>query len=109
MSLFKRKEKDNKSKSIPTMTSFDRIIYKDVKSNSDDVLYDVADTVLKGNPVLVNFDIDKQDANRMLAFLSGIVYSTEGRIFRVETRLFLLARKEEFEDGTLFQYVEDLK
>ena len=45
----------------------------------------------------------------MLAFLSGIVYSTEGRIFRVETRLFLLARKEEFEDGTLFQYVQDLK
>jgi len=45
----------------------------------------------------------------MLAFISGVIYATDGRSLKIQSRLFLFGRKEEFVDGTLYQYYEDLK
>ena len=48
-------------------------------------------------------------SNKLLAFVSGVLYAMDGKILKIQARMFLLARKEEFEDGTLYQYYEDLK
>ena len=111
MGLFKKKKDErNTNPSSPKITSFDKIVYKVVnKSNDDDTLYDIADTILDGRPVLIKFENDVVDANRMLAFLSGICYATDGRVIQIAQKLFLLAKKEEFNDGTLYQYIEDVK
>lgn len=110
MSLFKKKKEPIKTVSNESITAFDKVVYKVVnKNNDDDSLYNVADTVLGGRPVLIKFENDVEDANRMLAFLSGICYACDGRVMQVSPRLFLLARKEELEDGTLYQYVEAVK
>ena len=45
----------------------------------------------------------------MLAFISGVVYACEGETIQVGNKLFLFARKEEYEDGSLKQYIEDIK
>ena len=67
-------------------------------------------TILAGYPVLANFEnLDKDEANKLLAFVSGVLYAMDGKILKIQARMFLLARKEEFEDGTLYQYYEDLK
>ncbi|MBQ6817763.1 MAG: cell division protein SepF, partial [Bacilli bacterium] len=47
--------------------------------------------------------------NEMLAFISGVVYATGGRIEKIEAKSFLFARKEEYLDGSLDQYIEDTK
>ena len=66
--------------------------------------------ILDGFPVLAQFDkVSLDEANRMLSFISGVVYATDGRIMKLDSRLFLMARKEEFEDGSLYQYYEDNK
>lgn len=104
-----RNQKSTNNKNAPTITSFDKIVYKVINENKDVLLYDVTDCILSGHPVLVKFEIPTEEANKMLAFLSGVVYTTDGKIFTIETRLFLIGRKEEFEDGSLYQYVEDLK
>lgn len=92
------------------LTSFDRMEYSIVTDNSQDSLMKICDTILSGKAVLANFDkIDPADANEMLSFISGVVYAKEGEIYKLDERLFLFGRKEEFEDGSLYQYVEDTK
>jgi hypothetical protein len=103
------KGKDQK-KRASLLTSFDRLEYTIVQENTQEVLLKICDTVLGGKAVLANFDkLDSRDANDMLSFISGVVYATAGEIYKLDVKLFLFGRKEEFEDGSLYQYVEDSK
>lgn len=103
------KPKSGKKRSS-LLTSFDRMEYSIVNENSQEALLKICDTILSGKAVLANFDkIDPSDANEMLSFISGVVYAKEGEIYKLDSKLFLFGRKEEFEDGSLYQYVEDTK
>lgn len=107
-SEYNNKEKGGKRSSL--LTSFDRMEYSIVSDNSKEALFQICDTILSGKAVLANFDkLDPEDANDMLNFISGVVYATEGKIFKIDEKIFLFGRKEEFEDGSLYQYVEDTK
>ena len=87
-----------------------RFKYATNDSSIELMSFDISNKILDGYPVLVNFEkLGLQESNNMLSFLSGVVYATEGQTLRIQPRLFLLGRKEEFEDGTLYQYYEDLK
>lgn len=114
MGLFGKKKKkldeSTKEKSKGLLTSFDRMEYFIIHENFEDDMYAVCDTVLSGKPVLANFDkVRDVDCNYMLAFISGVVYALGGEAITLGERLFLFAGKEEFEDGSLHQYVEDIK
>jgi len=92
------------------LTSFDRMEYTIVTENTKEALFKICDTILSGKAVLANFDkLSADDANEMLPFISGVVYAKEGEVYKLDERLFLFGRKEEFEDGSLYQYVEDTK
>lgn len=81
-----------------------------VTDNSQETLFKICDTILAGKAVLANFDkLDARDANDMLAFISGVVYAKHGEVYKLDQKLFLFGRKEEYEDGSLYQYVEDTK
>lgn len=109
MGLFGKKNREE-YKSNGLMTSFDQMQYIIVKERSDDELYRICDLILNGKPVLANFDsIIPGDCNYMLAFISGVVYAEAGEVIQLGDRLFLFARAQEFEDGSLKQYVEDNK
>jgi len=102
------KSKNKKRSSL--LTSFDRMEYSIVTEHSNDALMKICDIVLSGKAVLANFDkIDAIHANEMLSFISGVVYAKEGEIYKLDDKLFLFGRKEEFEDGSLYSYVEDTK
>ncbi|HEY8396169.1 MAG TPA: cell division protein SepF [Bacilli bacterium] len=106
---YNNKEKGGKKRSS-LLTSFDRMEYSIVTDNSQETLFHICDTILSGRAVLANFDkLEPEDANNMLNFISGVVYATEGKIFKIDEKIFLFGRKEEFEDGSLYQYVEDTK
>ena len=114
MGLFskkKDKEQDNKKYNQKALlTSFDLMEYFIVKDRSNEELFKLCDTILSGKPVLANFDkISVSDCNYILAFMSGVVYAKEGQVIKVGERLYLFARKEEFQDGSLKEYVEDIR
>ena len=120
MGLFKKKRRklemsDNSHKKgrrrDSLLTSFDKLEYAIVSENStDDDLLKICDIILSGRAVLTNFEkLDPTRANEMLAFISGVVYAKEGEAIKLDSRLFLFGRKEEFEDGSLYQYVEDTR
>lgn len=106
---FNPKDKKNVKKgSNGLLTSFDRMEYFIVQENNEEELFKICDTIIGGRAVLANFDkLDDDNANEMLLFISGVVYATDGRTFKLDSRLFLFARKEEYEDGSLLQYIED--
>jgi hypothetical protein len=106
---YNNKVKGGKKRSS-LLTAFDRMEYSIVTENTQEALLKICDTILSGKAVLANFDkIDPEDANEMLSFISGVVYAKEGEIYKLDEKLFLFGRKEEFEDGSLYSYVEDTK
>lgn len=118
MGLFKKKNKSNeytgyksgKGRQVPTLTAFDNMAYVIVKDSSDKHLIEIADIVLSGKAVLANFNkISPSEANSMLSFISGLIYATNGKIEKIESKLFLFGTEEEFADGSLDQYIEDSK
>lgn len=122
MGLFKKKQVNtiqfsdynNKNKGTKKsgglLTSFDCLKYFTAINSSQEQLMEMCDIILSGKAILANFDqISSDEANYMLAFISGVVYATQGEIFKLENKLFLFGRKEEFEDGSLQQYVEDTR
>lgn len=105
---FSEYNKTDKSKGL--LTSFDLMEYFIIQEKSDDEMFKLCDTILKGRAVLANFDkLNVADCNYMLAFISGVVYARGGEAITLGPKLFLFAGKEEFEDGSLLQYVEDIK
>lgn len=113
MALFKKKvkiESIGQKKNQNSLTSFDRIVYMVIENASDEQIFAISDKVLAGYPVLANFEkLDNEGANMILTFVSGVLYAAGGRSLKIQPRLFLLAKDEEYEDGTLYQYYEDLK
>ena len=106
----KKKNKNDSQKNKQLLTAFDRMEYFIIAQKSNEELFKISDTILSGKPVLANFDrLVPSDCNYMLSFISGVVYACDGEVVQVGTKLFLFARKEEYEDGSLKQYIEDIK
>lgn len=102
MSLFKR---NLKIKSL--LSSFDRMQSETVLSK--DQLLDLCDVIINNRALLVNFEkMSIEDANYMLTFLSGAVYALGGEVHKTGPKTFLFAKAEEYIDGTLKQYIEDV-
>ena len=119
MGLFKKKEKKLKfteytnperGRELGLLTSFDQMEYFVFSERNEEEMFRLCDVLLNKKPVLANFDkVSASDCNYMLSFISGVAYARKGRRVRLSERLFLFAGKEEFEDGSLNQYIEDIK
>ncbi|MDD4212284.1 MAG: cell division protein SepF [Bacilli bacterium] len=119
MGLFKKKDnklpineygKSERGRHRGLLTSFDQMEYFVFQERNDEEMFRLCDALLHQKAVLANFDkLNPADCNYMLSFISGVVYSRQGQSIKLGARLFLFAGKEEFEDGSLYQYIEDIK
>lgn len=110
MGLFKRKNKEELKGEDFKVQARDKLVFIKVNERSDDELYKICDLLIDGKPVLANFDtLVASDCNYMLAFISGCAYAFCGGAFQIADRLFLFARGEELEDGSLDQWIEEHK
>ena len=102
MALF-HKEKEEKETYTP---SKDRIIFEQLEDND----LRAKNLVLKmknGNPLVLNFgELDVTAANKLLGFFTGATVALEGKLLRINDRTYLFARLEDFEDGTLNDFVQ---
>lgn len=91
-------------------TAFDRIVFEDLDTDEDEYIVSLANEVINGNPLVINFEkLDVDEANKVIAFLSGVIFAVGGKIERIKSRIFLFARMQEFKDGTLKQFIADYK
>lgn len=86
----------------------DRIIFFQM-IDSDKKVQELSDELMNGNPLVINFDnLEPSVANKILSFLAGVTYAIEGRNVKINDRTFLFARKVDFYDGSLQEFIENL-
>ena len=112
MGLFRRKQKHVSDtatvQKTPSRPMAERTHFDLVETDSDDYLTALADKMLSGIPLVLNFEpLDIDQANKAVAFLSGVVYAARGEIVHVQEKVFLFARHDVFDDGTMETFLKD--
>lgn len=86
----------------------DRIIMERM-TYDDPHAKELLDSLKNGSPLVLNFDgMDLQQADKYMAFFQGAAAALDGRAVRINESTFLYARKEEFLDGSLKEFVDGL-
>lgn len=98
-----------KKQTIPTIPMQEQIVFDKVMHAGDDYLLKQADLIIASKPLVLNFDeLDIDESNKAIAFLSGIVYATKGQVIVLKDKVMLFARDLCFEDGTLKLFIEEI-
>ena len=111
MGLFKKNKKQKKDLIIAEKkeTTYDRIIFEKLSSDEDSYLTHLADQMIDGAPLIINFEpLDIDQANKVIAFFSGIVYAIKGEIVHVQEKVFLFANKDVYLDGSMESFLKDI-
>ncbi len=93
------------------VNSFDRLFQIVLKGdNIDDQLFDLADKIISGRPVLAVFTeiTDEKIANYIATFLSGVCYALDGKVCAIGTESYLFASNESLKDGSIEQYINEV-
>ncbi|RIA75479.1 cell division inhibitor SepF [Anaeroplasma bactoclasticum] len=86
----------------------DRIIMERM-TYDDTHAKELLDSLKNGSPLVLNFDgMNLQQADKYMAFFQGAAAALDGRAVRINESTFLYARKEEFLDGSLKEFVDGL-
>ncbi len=104
--FFRKKKKKTTKTSVKTV---DSLILRQLETDEDELITDLASNLLKGSPLILNFDLLNVDAsNKVIAFFSGVVYAINGQIETINEKTFLFADKDAFLDGSLRVFVDQL-
>ncbi|HBT59477.1 MAG TPA: hypothetical protein DEA45_01480 [Acholeplasmataceae bacterium] len=113
---FFSKSKEQTTRELPNYqkesitNSFERIIFEHITTDEDEYIMTLAQELLSGNPLVLNFEEQSPDsANKIMAFLSGVIFAVEGQIVQISQKVFLFAREQDFKDGTLKQFIDEYK
>lgn len=89
-------------------TAFDRTQFVKVTKEHD--VYALADTLLKGDPLVLNFEAhDVVASNQFILFLSGVIYAFDGQVEKIKEKILIFASKEDFKDKALRRFINDNK
>lgn len=103
MGLFGKKKVEEEVK-----LASERIIMEQI-DDDDEHMASLVDSLAEGNPLVINFQkLDLMAANKMLVFLTGACYALDGRTLKINEATYLFARNEDFEDGSLQEFLNEL-
>ncbi|XMB85098.1 cell division protein SepF [Mycoplasmatota bacterium WC44] len=81
----------------------DRIVFEMPTTSEKAQTY--ADMLIDGEPLVINFEkLDLEEANQMIAFLSGVTYTIDGINLHMNSKIFIFSRKENLEDGSIMHF-----
>lgn len=107
-SAFKKQQEPQVERVIES--SADRIIFEELQEAKDELIVTLAKKLLNGYPLVLNFNALEVDlANKVIAFLSGVIFALDGEIVGIQDKVFLFARKQDFMDGTLNDFLAEVK
>ena len=107
-SVGKKKKKFDDSIEDKTIMS-DQIVFEKLQSDDDVYLTGLADQMLNGHPLILSFEpLDIDQANKVVAFLSGVVYAVKGEIVIVKEKVFMFATSDVYDDGSMEDFLKDI-
>jgi cell division inhibitor SepF len=111
MGLFRKKQNKNQKqlKFESKESTYDLIIFEKLESDEDAYLTNLADQMIDGHPLILNFEpLDIDQANKVIAFFSGIVYAVKGEIVLIQEKVFMFANKDVYLDGSMDEFIKDI-
>lgn len=111
MGLFRKRKKKVESKPDfkETESTYERIVYEQLSSDEDHYLTHLADQMLDGAPLILSFDqLEIDEANKAIAFFSGIVYAVKGEIVPIREKVFMFANQDVYADQTMQPFLTDI-
>lgn len=86
-----------------------RIVFEMLEDN-DEKAASLVDKMRDGSPLVINFtNLDPVSFNKMLAFFCGASYALDGESILLKGSVYLFARKVEFLDGSLKEFIDTYK
>lgn len=103
---FLRRKKPKEEEKVQTA---EKIMFEQLHEVNDSLLTKLATNIINGRPLIVNLEsIDTDSANRVIAFMSGVVYAIEGEINSISERIILFGNSEVYDDGSVVKLLENL-
>lgn len=88
--------------------AIDKVSFQEVKD--PDAGPKLADMLINGVPLVINFEfLAIDDSNKIIAFLAGVLYSINGEVREIKPLVYMFARKIEFMDGSLNDFLAQFK
>jgi len=104
--------KRKKSKNVveePVETTYDKLVFEKLSSDDDYYLTALADQMIAGFPLILNFEpLEIDQANKVIAFFSGVVYAIKGEIVHIQEKVFLFANKDVYKDGSIEGFLKEI-
>jgi cell division inhibitor SepF len=110
MGLFSvNKKKKDKVIEEKVVQKSELIVFEKLNSDDDRYLTSLADMLLKGLPLIFSFEpLDIDQANKAIAFFSGVVYAVAGEIVNVKEKVFMFATKDVYDDGSMDDFLKEI-
>lgn len=102
---FFRKRKKRKEAKIKTS---DKLIIERLETDEDDYILKLVNQMIEGNPLILNFDLLHIDhANKVLAFITGVVYAINGHYQFINDNIYLFGNKDLYTDNSIKNWIEE--
>ena len=109
--LFRKKKREPAKEDIFVPATSSLVNFIQLSDTSDAVLTKIGNDIKKGIPNILNFDLlEIDEANKAMAFLSGVVFAIDGEIFGFrDGKNFMFADRHVYEDGTIRELIIDIQ
>ncbi|VEU80826.1 cell division protein SepF [Haploplasma axanthum] len=109
MGLFSFFKKKPKEEAIKKQETVELIIFEQLEDADDTHLTRLATELINGKPLVINLEqLDIDGANKVIAFLSGVIYTIEGEISNIKEKIFLFGPTDVYTDGSVRKLLENL-
>jgi len=106
MPFFKKKLTEDP---VDTTLSSEKIHFDQLIHDEPKFINDLADQLIDNIPLVLSFEkLNVDDANKLIAFFSGVVYTLGGKYLRINDATFLFGSETAFNDGSLEEFVNNL-
>lgn len=110
MCFFRKKKIEKKEEKIENLKN-SQVLFERLDIASDQVLTKLATDIKTGIPVIINFDLlDIDEANKAVAFLSGVVYAIDGEIYAFNnSKNLLFGDSKLYNDGSIKKLINEIE
>jgi|SRR5690554_157289 len=103
---FLRRKKESEKQEIKTAN---RVMFEQIHEVKDTHLTKLATNIINGDPLIINLEsVPVDDANKAIAFLSGVIYAIEGEILTISEKIILFGNSNLYEDGSMQELLDEI-
>ncbi len=89
-------------------SAYDRTEF--IRMSKEYDVFNLADKLMMRNPLIINFeDYNVIESNRVIVFLSGVIYALDGEVEVLQEKIFAFATKADFKDKSLRAFIKKHK